>query len=44
MWIQEGFTVEPPGIDSGASFQQNDSDSGPKIRVTGRKSELQTEL
>ena len=28
--------------DSGANFQRNDSDSGPKVRDTGRKSELQT--
>ena len=33
----------PPRNDSGANFQRNDSDSGPKVRVTGRKSELQAE-
>ena len=42
IWIQEGFTAEPPRNDSGANFQRNDSDSGPKVRDTGRKSELQT--
>ena len=42
IWIQKGFTAEPPRNDSGANFQGNDSDSGPKVRVTGRKSELQT--
>ena len=42
IWIQEGFTAEPPRNDSGANFKWNDSDSGPKVRVTGRKSELQT--
>ena len=41
-WIQEGFTAEAPKNHSGANFQGNDSDSGPKVRVTGRKSELQT--
>ena len=42
-WIQEGFAVEPRRHDSGASSQWNDSsDSGPKVRVTGRRSELQT--
>ena len=41
-WIQEGFTVEPPRNDSGANFQRNDSGFGPKVRVTGQKSELQT--
>ena len=41
-WIQEGFTAEPPRNDSGANFQWNDSDSGPQVRVTARKSELQT--
>ena len=41
-WIQEGFTAEPLRNDSGANFQWNDSDSGPKVRVTARKSELQT--
>ena len=40
MWIQAGFTVEPLRNDSGANFQWNDSDSSPKVRVTGRKSEL----
>ena len=34
------FTVEPPRNVSGANFQWNDSDSGPKVRVTGQKSEL----
>ena len=42
IWIQKGFTAEPPRNDSGANFQRNDSDSAPKVRVTGRKSELQT--
>ena len=42
IWIQEGFTAEPPRNDSGANFQRNDSDSGSKVRVTGRKSELRT--
>ena len=42
IWIQEGFTAEPPRNDSGANSQSNDSDSGPKVRVTGRKSELRT--
>ena len=42
IWIQKGFTAEPPRNDSGANFQRNDSDSGPKVRDTGRKSELQT--
>ena len=32
------LTVESPR--PGAHFQWNDSDSGPKVRVTGRKSEL----
>ena len=41
--IQEGFTAEPPRNDSGANFQGNDSGFGPKVRVTGRKVELQTE-
>ena len=41
-WSQKGFTAEPPRNDSGANFQWNDSDSGPKVGVTGRKSELQT--
>ena len=34
MWIQEGFTAEPPRNDSGANFH------GPKVRVTGQKSGL----
>ena len=42
IWIQEGFTAEPPRNDSGANFQWNDSDSGPKVRITGRKPELRT--
>ena len=42
IWIQTGFTAEPPRNDSGENFQRNDSDSGPKVRDTGRKSELQT--
>ena len=42
IWIQKGFTAEPLRNDSGANFQRNDSDSGPKVRDTGRKSELQT--
>ena len=42
IWIQKGFTAEPPKNDSGANFQGNDSDSGPKVGVTGRKSELRT--
>ena len=33
-WNQEGFTAEPPNNDSGTNFQWNDSDSGPKVRVT----------
>ena len=38
IWIQKkGFTVEPPRNDSGANFQRNDSDSGPK------KSEIHAE-
>ena len=41
MWIQEGFTAEPPRNDSGANFQGNDSGFGPEVRVTGQKSELQ---
>ena len=41
-WIQKGFTAEPLRNDSGANFQRNDSDSGPKVRDTGRKPELQT--
>ena len=41
MWIQEGFTAEPPRNDSGANFHLNDSDFGPKVRVTDEKSELQ---
>ena len=41
IWIQEGFTAEPPRNDSGADFQGNDSGFGPKVRVTGQKSELQ---
>ena len=41
-WIQEGFTVELLRNDSGANFQRNDSDSGPKLRDTSRKSELRT--
>ena len=48
MWIQEGFTAEPPRNDSGANFYLNDSGFGPKsqsyrpkIGVTGQKSELQ---
>ena len=40
--LKEGFTVEPPGNDSRANFWRNDSDLGPKVRVTGQKSELQT--
>ena len=43
IWIQEGFTAEPPRNDSGAEFQGNDSVFGPKVRVTGQKSELQAE-
>ena len=31
----------PPRNDSGANFPLNDSDSGPKVGVTGQKSELQ---
>ena len=42
IWTQEGFTAEPPRNDSGADFQGNDSGFGPKVRVTGQKSELQT--
>ena len=42
IWIQEGFTAEPPRHDSGADFQEIDSGDGPKARVTGQKSELQT--
>ena len=38
IWIQEGFTAEPPRNDSGANFQGNDSGFGPKVRVTGQKS------
>ena len=34
IWIQKGFTAE--------NFQGNDSDSGTKVGVKGRKSELQT--
>ena len=41
-WIQEGCTAEPPRKDSGANFQSNDSDLGPKVRVTARKSESRT--
>ena len=41
MWIQEGFTAEPPRNDSGANFHLNDSGFGPKVRVTGQKSGLQ---
>ena len=41
IWIQEGFTAEPPRHDSGADFQANDSGFGPKVGVTARKSELQ---
>ena len=39
-WIQKGFTAEPPRNDSGPNFQWNDSGFGPKVRVTGQKSEL----
>ena len=39
-WIQEGFPAEHPRHDSEANFQWNDSDSGPKVGVTCRKSEL----
>ena len=42
IWIQEGFTAKPPRNDSRANSQWNDSDSGPKVRVTGRKSESRT--
>ena len=42
IWIQEGFTAGPLRNDSGANFQGNDSGFGPKVRVTGQKSELQT--
>ena len=41
IWIQEGFTAETPRNDSGANFKGNDSNFGPKVRVTGQKSELQ---
>ena len=41
IWIQEGFTAEPLRTDSGANFQWNDSDSGPKVGVTDQKSEIQ---
>ena len=41
VWIQEGFTAEPPRNDSGADFQGNDSGFSPKVRVTSQKSELQ---
>ena len=41
-WIQEGFTAEPPRNDSGTNFQWSDSGFGPKVGVTGQKSELQT--
>ena len=40
--LKKGFTAEPLRNDSGANFQWNDSDSGLKVRDTGRKSELQT--
>ena len=40
MWMQEGFTAEPLRNDSGVNF--HDSGFGPKVRVTGQKSELQT--
>ena len=40
--FNKGFTAEPPTNDSGAKFEWKDSDSGPKVRDTGRKSELQT--
>ena len=41
-WIQEGFTVEPPPPrkDSGVNLQWKYSDSGPKVRLTGRKAEF----
>ena len=42
IWIQEGFTAEPPRNDSGTDFGGNDSGFGPKVRVIGQKSELQT--
>ena len=41
-WIQKRFTAEPPRHDSGANFERNDPDSGPKVGVTGQKSELRT--
>ena len=41
IWIQEGFTAEPPRNDSGARLQWNDSDSGPKVGVADQKSEIQ---
>ena len=41
MWIQEGFTAEPPRNDSGVKFHLNDSGFGSKVRVTGQKSGLQ---
>ena len=37
VWIQEGFTAEPPRNDSGADFQGNDSGFGPKVGVTAPK-------
>ena len=42
MWIQEGFTAEPPRNDSGANFQGNDPGFDPKVRVTGQKSKIRT--
>ena len=35
--LKKGFTVEPSGNASGATFRQNDSDLGPKVRVTDQK-------
>ena len=40
--FKKALLQNPPRNDSGANFQRSDSDSGPKVRVTGRKSELQT--
>ena len=42
-WIRKGFNVEPPSNDSGANFSEMIRiQAGPKVRVTGQKSEIQT--
>ena len=40
--FKKALLQNPREMIRGANFQQNDSDSGPKVRDTGRKSELQT--